>query len=592
MKPARPLRRYFNQVVHLPQVVILGGALSLVVLGYGFSLELFMAQLARQSDEIAWNMDHFVDDNLDLLASLALLVDGETNLDRVLAQHDFFQRIFIIGPDRRLLRMAPADARFVAGMDMSGRYFQESGQGKHFGRFYFSPEAGVPALESSTPLASGGWLNIEISLEHLQEQITHFGLGSQGKAYICDDHRRFLAHPEYHRVQTQEYLDPAIDIHQAMQGQLLGIGGSLLLVHVTRLTDLQAWLVVEVDLLDLVLPYLLAMAGVLFLLAAGNFFFILVQRYRVERDLLLPVKGLEGLGQMVAAGQTVPADPSLPDSRILEIRNLNDGFLFMLRRLRAQRESLEQTLANLEARNREMQSFTHAVSHDLRSPLITIQGFLAFLPQAYQNRDEAAFQADLERINSAAATMEAHLQDILSLSRIGRVAALPTMESLSDCAREAAGLLEAVWQTAGTRPVIADDLPVLAVHRHQLVEVFQNLFENACKYRSASRPLEVVLRRGEDDWIELADNGRGFDPAHAERIFTLFERLDHSVPGSGLGLAVVRRIIQTHQGEIHAWSAGPDQGAVFRFRLAGLGPLDQAPQGGQALPPGPKGERP
>jgi signal transduction histidine kinase len=236
-------------------------------------------------------------------------------------------------------------------------------------------------------------------------------------------------------------------------------------------------------------------------------------------------------------------------------------------RIEAERERL---IIELEARSAEMERFTYTVSHDLKSPLITIQGFLGLLEKDAMAGDIERMRTDITYIQAAAATMQRLLNELLELSRIGRVANPLTEVSLSELSQEAVTLVAGQIAARGVQVHIAPDLPVVMGDRQRLLEVLQNLLDNAVKFMgSQPQPwINVGVRReGEETVCYVRDNGVGIEPRYHEKVFGLFERLDASSDGTGIGLTLVKRIIEVHGGRIWVESAGQGHGSTFCFTL-------------------------
>ncbi len=237
-------------------------------------------------------------------------------------------------------------------------------------------------------------------------------------------------------------------------------------------------------------------------------------------------------------------------------------------------EVREAFVEQLEAKNAELERFSYTVSHDLKSPLVTIRGFVGLLERDVASGHAERIQRDIERIDGAAATMGRLLDELLELSRIGRVTQPPTEVSLTTLAREAAELVAGRITERDVRLRIADDLPIVSGDQPRLVEVFQNLLENAIKFMGEQSSPRVEIGVGESRGqlaCYVRDNGMGIEPRYHEKIFGLFNRLDQSVEGTGIGLALVKRIIEVHGGEIWVESMGAGQGSTFWLTLPGLG---------------------
>jgi len=217
-----------------------------------------------------------------------------------------------------------------------------------------------------------------------------------------------------------------------------------------------------------------------------------------------------------------------------------------------------------------LERFTYTVSHDLKSPLITIGGFIGYLEQDIQVGDNEKIITDLDRIREAKDKMYRLLNELLELSRIGRMMNPPENVPFADIIHDALGLLHGQLTTNNTKVIIQDNLPNIHGDRPRLVEVMQNLIENASKF-SKSHPgsqIEVGARIDNNEYIFFVkDNGIGIDPAFHEKIFNLFDKLDPKSDGTGVGLALVKRIVEVHGGRIWVESIGKGSGTTFLFTL-------------------------
>ncbi len=240
-----------------------------------------------------------------------------------------------------------------------------------------------------------------------------------------------------------------------------------------------------------------------------------------------------------------------------------------VKRAEAEREAV---IRQLEDKNKELESFTYTVSHDLKAPLITIKGFLGFLEKDLAAGDEERSRSDLDRIHAAADKMKQLLDELLELSRIGRFVNPPQNAALGEMAQEAVELVEGRLSKRGVKVEVAEDLPVIRVDRVRLVQLLQNLLENSIKFMGdQEKPrIEVSLRyEGGETVFFVRDNGVGLEEKYLKQIFGLFQKLSASGEGTGIGLALVRRIVEIHGGRIWAESPGPGEGATFCFTLPG-----------------------
>jgi len=225
----------------------------------------------------------------------------------------------------------------------------------------------------------------------------------------------------------------------------------------------------------------------------------------------------------------------------------------------------------LRERNDELVRFNYAVSHDLKSPLVTIQTFLGYLEQDVRKPGAAGVDKDLEYIRTASDKMSRLLNELLELSQVGHRMNPPVEAPLQAIVKEALGLAAGRIAERGVRVKVTKKPILLCGDRPRLVEVFQNLVDNAVKFMGDQPvPLVEIGAEQADDEIVLfvRDNGIGIDQRHQSKLFGLFEKLDPGSGGTGIGLALVKRIVEVHGGKIWVESEGPGQGAMFRFTLA------------------------
>jgi|GEM_PF-6455345 len=223
----------------------------------------------------------------------------------------------------------------------------------------------------------------------------------------------------------------------------------------------------------------------------------------------------------------------------------------------------------LSDRNAEMERFVYAVSHDLKSPLITIKGFLGILERDMKKPDEAAVKDDFQRLNGAADKMKLLLEDLLKLSRSGRVIGDKEAFRAEYAVNDASEILAAELKSSGASLVINSPMGDIRGDRHRIAEVFQNLMLNSIKYRSPERPIAIEIgrrRSGNEDVFYVKDNGIGIDPKYSNNIFGLFTKLNPDSEGTGIGLALVKRIVEAHGGKIWVVSDG-SSGSEFCFSL-------------------------
>jgi light-regulated signal transduction histidine kinase (bacteriophytochrome) len=232
-------------------------------------------------------------------------------------------------------------------------------------------------------------------------------------------------------------------------------------------------------------------------------------------------------------------------------------------------EELRETNSLLEARNAELDSFNYSVSHDLRGPLRAIGAFGRMLGDEYRTLLDGAGKVYLDQIFRSTDRMAQLIDDLLKLSRITRTEIRRTQVDLGGIAQSMAQDLK---QGAPERIVefIIDDI-VIHADRGLMIIVIENLFFNAWKFTSRRFRARIEFscrQEGSRTIYFVRDNGEGFDMAHGRKLFTPFQRLHSNTefPGTGIGLAIVRRIIERHGGRV--WAEGEvGKGATISFEI-------------------------
>ncbi|MDX8377969.1 MAG: PAS domain-containing protein [Mariprofundales bacterium] len=229
----------------------------------------------------------------------------------------------------------------------------------------------------------------------------------------------------------------------------------------------------------------------------------------------------------------------------------------------------EKMIISLEAKNTDIENFTYAVSHDLKSPLISIQGFVGMLKKDAMAGNNKRIDEDVEQIKLATQTMDTLLNELLAFSRVGRLD-----NPHEDIAMN--GLVEEViYMISGSiseniKINIQPDLPNLSADRPRIKTLLQNLIENAVKFMGNQvEPCINITATSKKHKIIYAikDNGIGIDKAYHDNVFGMFEHLNTGIDGTGMGLALAKRIVEVHGGRIWAESDGEGYGTTFFFTL-------------------------
>lgn len=248
------------------------------------------------------------------------------------------------------------------------------------------------------------------------------------------------------------------------------------------------------------------------------------------------------------------------------VRRTFSAFIDVTERKRAER-TLEQSIEAVKNANEELQQFTYAASHDLQEPLRTIGSWAQLLERRYGANPETAEYTSL--IIDGVDRMRTLIEDLLRYSRIGgATGGRRVYMELGNAVQWAMLDLDATIREQKAT-VKYDDLPEVIADESQMAQLFQNLISNALKYKGDLPPLiDISAEEQDDDWvISVRDNGIGIDPKYSQTIFGVFKRLHgREVPGTGIGLAICRKIVENHGGKLWVESDGKS-GSNFRFTV-------------------------
>lgn len=233
----------------------------------------------------------------------------------------------------------------------------------------------------------------------------------------------------------------------------------------------------------------------------------------------------------------------------------------------------EKMIKELEARNAELERLAYTISHDLKNPLVTIRGFLGFLERDAMSGDIERLKADMSRISVAVDKMQRLLHDLLDLLQIGHSTNSLTEVPFETIVYEALALITGSLTEHNVLVDVDEGLPNVYGDQARLVEVIQNLMENSIKFMGDQVQPHIKIgqrkpaRDGEVPILFIQDNGMGINPRYHQKIFGLFDKLDVKSEGTGIGLALVKRIIETQGGKIWVESEGLGKGSTFCFTI-------------------------
>jgi signal transduction histidine kinase len=283
----------------------------------------------------------------------------------------------------------------------------------------------------------------------------------------------------------------------------------------------------------------------------------------VTLGISAPLRRLRASADRIAAGEMV--EPGFTHRRD-EIGSLSRAMTMMVR-------SLNEQAAELKRSNADLEQFAYVASHDLQEPLRMVSGFTGLLKRRYGGKLDADADEYIEFAVGGANRMQALINDLLSYSRVGREeVAAKAVDTQAALDQALANLQSAIADRSAM--VSCGQLPTVWANHGMLVRLFQNLISNALKFCKAERPIVRIQAepRGGDWVFSVVDNGIGIDPQYKDRIFLIFQRLhkQSEYPGTGIGLAVCKRIVERNGGRIWLESE-PGKGTTFFFTLPATG---------------------
>jgi len=236
---------------------------------------------------------------------------------------------------------------------------------------------------------------------------------------------------------------------------------------------------------------------------------------------------------------------------------------------RQREEELKKLSEELARSNTDLRDFAYVASHDLKKPLQSIEGFAKLLARRYKGKLDAKADEFIEYIGSGVKRMQMFIKDLLEYSQVGAKEKKFKPTDCSGVVQKAVGNLQAAIEESNA-VVTYDELPTVMVDTLQMISLFQNLIDNAIKFRGEEAPrIHISAERKGDEWVfSIRDNGIGIDPKDSERIFGMFQRLHGSTdyPGTGIGLAICKKIIERHGGRIWVESEA-GKGSTFYFTM-------------------------
>lgn len=302
-----------------------------------------------------------------------------------------------------------------------------------------------------------------------------------------------------------------------------------------------------------------------------NAFILILWAYRlILTRVMAPIRKLEEGVHTISAGNL---KYKIPIEHHDEIGYLSSAFNDMTANLQQSYQDLEKRVRErtkaLEISNQELEQFAYVSSHDLQEPLRTISSYVDLFNLKYEKELNSEAKEYLGFVQESSLRALQLIRELLSYASIGMAGEAAKNVDMNEVLQKTLLNLKSSIESSGAQ-VTSDPLPVLPIHEIQVIQLLQNLISNAIKYRGPNSPrIHVSAQLQGDSWIfSIADNGIGMDPKYEAEIFKIFKRLHtrKEYPGTGIGLAISKKIVQYHGGEIWAKSE-PGNGSTFYFSL-------------------------
>ena len=433
-----------------------------------------------------------------------------------------------------------------------------------FGPVFFEHQAGEPEMIIAVPVmdmrTGKPWavLLARVRLKEIWTTITNIQPREGGLVFLMDDKGRIVAHPNPSVVLKGTSFDlPGGPVEGVVKG--LHDDQVMMAVETIPMENQFFKVVTEKPVRAVLAPTyaLIWKLGIVFALALCA---VLLMGLASQRMIVNPLRMLALKARSLGAGDL---DERVEMDRDDEFGELAEAFNLMAR-------SLQQTISSLEQANRELSHFTFATSHHLQEPLRKVRTFGDRLKKRYAEALNEKGKNDIDRMQAATARMQQMLEDLLLFSRIRSDSLLIEPVDLTALANTvAASLKEKIQALGGTLHI--GDLCVVNGDAFQLRVLLQHLMDNAFKFRRKDVPPVVRVTGGEKSGrlkLTVRDNGIGFDQKYLDRIFEPFQTLFgmDRYRGSGIGLAICRRIVESHGGRITA-SSTPGEGSRFLVEM-------------------------
>ena len=420
----------------------------------------------------------------------------------------------------------------------------------------------------------------QVNMKTIWEITDRLKVGGTGYVFVTDRAGNLIAYPDKRRLLDkltpdrlrEEVLNRDVGAAEFSVGSWLGFC-QFVSLHGYQTYRGQGWRVGIIQDRNETYAVVDRMRRAILRMAAIGMVFILVLSWLFSRTVIHPIQELNAALQRVTEGDL---DVRVTVRSRDEIGALGTAFNTMAEEIRrkttaldAANQSLNAVNTKLTESNTNLQQFAYVASHDLQEPLRMVSSYVQLLARRYQGRLDAEADEFIRFAVDGAVRMQQLINDLLEYSRIGtREKPMESTDAGAALTRALDNLAMAMLERRAS--VTRDELPTVVADASQLAQLFQNLIGNAIKFCRGNPPqIHVSATREGDAWrFSVRDNGIGIDPAYADRIFAIFQRLHtrDEYPGTGVGLAICKRIVQRHGGRIWVESQ-PGGGSTFCFTL-------------------------
>ena len=472
-------------------------------------------------------------------------------------------------------------------------YFFEGQKNTYIQNVYYSMTLQQPGMVISTPIKDPGGRHVAVlaarlnlkDLSSIMEERSD--LKATEDTYLVNPQNYFITEPRYGKEYALRKTVYTQGVENALQGQhgttlYPGYRGIPVIGAYQYLPERKLAIITEIDQEEYLAPIKRLQRTTLGIAALMAVLSLLVG-WISANALLQP------LLRLVAAVNTTSADnlvftESIPGKH--EIARLAKAFAKMTERLRdtvvsrnellkevevrkTAEEELQITLVQLNRSNKELEQFAYVASHDLQEPLRMVSSYVQLLAERYKDQLDAPAQKFIHYAVDGAVRMQVLIQDLLDFSRVSTRGLNFTRIDCNLLLAETLDNLQNALTVSGAA-VTHDQLPVVYGDRIQIVQVFQNLIANSIKFCTNTPPrVHVSAELSDGKWrFSVQDNGIGIDAKYADKIFVIFQRLHtrEEYPGTGIGLALCKRIVERHGGEI-GFLSEVGKGSTFYFTL-------------------------